>query len=51
MDVEVRGDLTAGATVADSRDVWGRTPNVDMCVDVDGDRFLDFFVGRISSAY
>ena len=51
MDVEVRGELTAGATVGDSRDVWGRVPNVDVCVDVEADRFLDYYAERLSSFY
>ena len=51
VDVEVRGELTAGATVGDSRDVWGRAPNVDVCVDVEDGRFLDFYVERLSSFY
>ena len=51
VDVEVRGELTAGATVGDSRDVWGRVPNVDVCVDVEADRFLDYYAERLSSFY
>ena len=51
VDVEVRGELTAGATVGDSRDVWGRVPSVDVCVDVEDGRFLDFYAERLSSFY
>ena len=51
VDVEVRSELTAGATVGDSRDVWGRAANVEVCVDVETERFLDFYVERISSFY
>ena len=51
VDVETQGELSRGATVGDSRDVWGKTPNVDVCVGVEADRFMEFYVDRISTGY
>jgi purine nucleosidase len=63
VDVETRGDFTRGETVANRRGAVERnvlhgdhymieavdkvTPNAKVCVDVDADRFLQFFVSRI----
>lgn len=40
-----------GQTIADKRPSWrvGRKPNVKVCTDVDGKRFLNFFISRLSS--
>jgi len=40
VDIECRGALTAGATVADWKDVWGQEPNIDVAVTVDAERAL-----------
>jgi inosine-uridine nucleoside N-ribohydrolase len=50
VDVETRGELTRGQTVADRRS-WRpkgavKPPNANICVGVDGPRFLDFFFER-----
>ena len=51
VDVETVGELTRGQTVAYRRDpkhVWSRRkPNVDVCVSVEGERFLKLFMGRV----
>lgn len=47
VDVEVAGELTAGATIADWRRLWHRTPNADVAVKADGRAFLDRFVERV----
>ena len=51
VDVETQGELSRGSTVGDSRNVWGKTPNVDVCVGVEADRFMEFYVDRISTGY
>jgi len=48
VDVETAG-FSAGQTVADARNVWKRQPNVDVCVEVDGERFVELFVQRLSA--
>ncbi|MBI5880282.1 MAG: nucleoside hydrolase [Chloroflexi bacterium] len=48
VDVETAG-FSAGQTVADGRNVWKREPNVDVCVEVDGERFVELFVERLSA--
>jgi len=48
VDVEVRGELTTGQTVADFRPQLGRKPNVDVCVDVKSDRVLELCLDRVA---
>ncbi|MHB8673163.1 MAG: nucleoside hydrolase [Candidatus Limnocylindrales bacterium] len=47
VDVETRGAVTTGETVADWRHLWGRRPNCEVAVETDADRFLDRFVERV----
>jgi len=47
VDVELTGELTAGATIADWRRLWHRTPNVDVAVKADNTAFLERFVERV----
>ena len=47
VDVETTGELTTGMTVADSRRLTGRPPNVDVVTDADIPEFLDRLVERI----
>ena len=49
VDVETTNGITLGQTVGDPRNVWKRTPNIDVCVEVDGDRFVEFFVRRMTT--
>lgn len=47
VDVETRGELTTGMTVADPRGLTGRPPNLDVATGADVPRFLDRLVERI----
>jgi purine nucleosidase len=47
VDVETRGELTAGMTVADRRHLTGRQPNLDVAVTAEVPAFMDRFVERI----
>jgi len=47
VDVETRGELTTGMTVADTRHHTGRAPNADVVMDADIATFLDRLVERI----
>jgi purine nucleosidase len=47
VDVETRGELTTGMTIADTRGLRGRTPNVDVVRTVDAATFLDRLVERV----
>jgi len=48
-DVETEGRLTAGMLVADRRRrvAHAGTPSIRAAVDVDSERFVDFFLGRV----
>ena len=47
VDVETRGEITAGMTVADRRRLTGRPPNLDVAVSANVPEFLDRLVERI----
>jgi purine nucleosidase len=49
VDVELVGSLTRGMTVVDWHGLWGRSPNADVVVEIDVERFLDEVVGRIAT--
>jgi purine nucleosidase len=49
IDVETRGALTRGATVADWRGQWQRAPQTNLLVDVDADAFRAEFLRRIAT--
>lgn len=42
--IERHGEWTRGATVADMDGIWGESPNVTVCLDVDGDALAEAFV-------
>ena len=50
--VETEGKWTQGMTIADGRNIkpqWKETPNAQVCVHVDKDRFLSLFFQRLFS--
>jgi purine nucleosidase len=47
VDVETRGELTTGMTVADRRRLTGRPPNLDVATTADVDTFLDRLIDRM----
>jgi len=48
VDIETRGELTAGTTVADFDGRWGRAPNVEVCLGVDSRGVADLFAGSLA---
>jgi inosine-uridine nucleoside N-ribohydrolase len=47
VDVETRGEITSGMTVADRRRLTGKPPNLDVAVTANVGEFLDRLVERI----
>jgi inosine-uridine nucleoside N-ribohydrolase len=50
VEIETRGEVAEGMTVADRRPLSATAkapPNAEVCVRVDGPRFLDFFLERV----
>jgi purine nucleosidase len=47
VDVETRGELTTGMTVADRRGLTGRAPNLDVAASADVPAFLERLVDRV----
>lgn len=50
VDVETISPLSYGQTICDFRNLWGKKPNVNICVDVDSDRFLNDFIQTLRQA-
>ena len=51
IDVEVRGTLTAGVTVADWGRHWGKQAQTHVIMAVDIPRFYDVYVERLRRLY
>jgi inosine-uridine nucleoside N-ribohydrolase len=47
VDVETRGSLTTGMTVADRRKLTGKAPNLDVAVSADIPEFMNRLVERV----
>jgi purine nucleosidase len=47
VDVETRGELTTGMTIADRRGLTGQAPNLDVASNADVTTFLDRLIERI----
>jgi purine nucleosidase len=47
VDVETRGEITTGMTVADHRHLTGRPPNLDVATSADVATFLDRLIERV----
>jgi len=47
VQVELGGIYTTGETVTDWRRVWGREPNLDVCVQADVETFFERFIDRV----
>ena len=47
VDVETRGELTTGMTVADRRHLTGKPPNVDVAATADIETFLERLIRRV----
>ncbi|EJW19452.1 nucleoside hydrolase [Paenibacillus alvei] len=49
VDVETRSDLCDGQTVCDVQNRLGREPNANVCVEVDGETFMDRFISVLQA--
>lgn len=45
--VDLQSELSLGKTVADFYRVWQRPPNMQVALEVDAHRFIDFFLARL----
>ena len=48
VDVETRGEITTGKTLADVRGRTGKQPNTQVCVEVDAKGFNDLFLKTVA---
>lgn len=49
VDVETRSDLCDGQTVCDVQNRLGQEPNANVCVEVDGEAFMDRFISVLQA--
>lgn len=49
VDIETRAEFSYGRTICDVHGVTGRTPNVEVGVDLEVDRFWDLMIGALAS--
>ncbi|MBG9736714.1 nucleoside hydrolase [Paenibacillus alvei] len=49
VDVETRSELCDGQTVCDIQNRLGREPNANVCVEVDGETFMDRFISVLQA--
>ncbi|MFD1039721.1 nucleoside hydrolase [Virgibacillus byunsanensis] len=47
VDVETKSDLSYGQTICDFKNLWNQTPNVEICLTVDHERFITLFLDRV----
>ncbi|WP_182201521.1 nucleoside hydrolase [Paraliobacillus salinarum] len=50
VDVETVSPLGYGQTICDFRNIWEKEPNVNICVDVDAERFVNDFIETLKQA-
>jgi purine nucleosidase len=48
VDVDASGGVADGQTIADWRNHWHRTPNVDVAVEADAGAFIDRWIERVA---
>ncbi|MEW6227963.1 MAG: nucleoside hydrolase [Bacillota bacterium] len=48
VDIETRGELTSGETVADLLNQFGREPNVDVCLELEAEKLREVFMDRVA---
>ncbi|MCC6174529.1 MAG: nucleoside hydrolase [Chloroflexi bacterium] len=49
VDIGTGSGRAAGMSMADWRGQWGCEPNVDVCLDVDADRFVSLYMERLTA--
>lgn len=50
VDVETESRLSYGQTICDFRNLLGRDPNVNICLNVDSERFIHDFIETLKGA-
>ncbi|WP_067727637.1 nucleoside hydrolase [Oceanobacillus damuensis] len=50
VDVETVSPLNYGQTICDFRNLWKKEPNVNICLNVDAERFIDDFIETLKQA-
>jgi purine nucleosidase len=48
LEIETVSPRAAGQVMTDRRGRWGHTPNADVCVSIDAERFVQLYLDRLS---
>jgi purine nucleosidase len=47
VEVETKSELNYGQTICDFRGIWKKEPNLEVCLDVDHEKFVDMFIDTL----
>ncbi|AXI08626.1 nucleoside hydrolase [Oceanobacillus zhaokaii] len=49
VDIETKSELSYGQTICDFGNLWNKEPNVEICLDVDSERFISMFIDTLKN--
>ncbi|WP_172370118.1 nucleoside hydrolase [Sporosarcina jiandibaonis] len=47
VEVETKSELNYGQTICDFRNIWKKEPNMEVCLDVENEKFVDMFIDTL----
>lgn len=47
VEVETKSELNYGQTICDFRGIWNKEPNMEVCLDVEHEKFVDMFIDTL----
>lgn len=47
VEVETNSELNYGQTICDFRNLWNKEPNLEVCLDVEHEKFIDMFIDTL----
>lgn len=50
VDIETKSELSYGQTICDFNNHWKKAPNVEICLDVDAEKFTAMFIDALKQA-
>ncbi|MDS9470705.1 nucleoside hydrolase [Sporosarcina pasteurii] len=50
VEVETQSELNYGQTICDFRNIWKQEPNMEVCLDVENEKFVTMFIDTLKQA-
>ncbi|WP_075528313.1 nucleoside hydrolase [Sporosarcina ureilytica] len=50
VEVETKSELNYGQTICDFRGIWKKEPNMEVCLDVENEKFVSMFIDTLKQA-